>query len=162
MQKLNIRFGPINPMTRKIYYKKIKAAKEGDSEQNWHLFGFRALMIVGVFSLTFYYFSQLKFSASLSGMEFSTDDEPESVSDRPSSAQNSKQNGHTSTQRPPKVAFFRCIFKRSSFDCRFLCYMWCQKAFSPIWKKNNLLNGQDKFFDSDSWTEIFSVNRSCF
>ena len=44
MQKLNIRFGPINPMTRKIYYKKIKAAKEGDSEQ------------IGVFSLILYYF----------------------------------------------------------------------------------------------------------
>lgn len=53
MQKLNIRFGPINPMTRKIYYKKIKAAKEGDSEHNWHLLEFRALMIVGVFFLDF-------------------------------------------------------------------------------------------------------------
>ena len=93
MQKLNIRFGPINPMTRKIYYKKIKAAKEGDSEQNWHLFEFFPWFAI---------FSQLKFSASLSGMEFSTDDEPESVSDRPSAAQNSKQNGHTPTQRPPK------------------------------------------------------------
>ena len=38
----------------------------------------------------------------MSGVEFSTDDEPESVSDRPSSAQNSKENGQTSTQRPPK------------------------------------------------------------
>ena len=60
MQKLNIRFGPINPMTRKIYYKKIKAAKEGDSEHNWHLLQFRALMIVGVFSLTLYYFKSIK------------------------------------------------------------------------------------------------------
>ena len=47
MQKLNIRFGPINPMTRKIYYKKIKAAKEGNSEQ------------IDVFPLILYYFMKI-------------------------------------------------------------------------------------------------------
>ena len=79
--------------------------------------------------------SQLKFSASLSGVEFSTDDEPESVSDRPSSAQNSKQNGQTSTQRPPKVAFFRCIFKGADFIAVFHATFYARRLFATIWKK---------------------------
>ena len=34
MRTLKIRFGPVNDMTRKIYYKKIKVAKETSGSSN--------------------------------------------------------------------------------------------------------------------------------
>ena len=33
MRSLNIRFGPVTTMTRQIYYKKIRAAREAPEEQ---------------------------------------------------------------------------------------------------------------------------------